>query len=38
MYKVGDTIRIIYNQMPKHEYAYPHVKHVNYTTVIIINK
>jgi hypothetical protein len=38
MYKVGDTIRITYNQMPKHEYAYPHVKHVNYTTVVIINK
>jgi len=38
MYKVGDTIRIIYNQIPKHEYAYPHVKHVNYTTVVIINK
>jgi hypothetical protein len=38
MYKVGDTIRITYNQMPKHEYAYPHVKHVSYTTVVIINK
>lgn len=38
MYKIGDTIRITYNQMPKHEWAYPHVKHVQYTTVVIINK
>jgi hypothetical protein len=38
MYKIGDTIRIIYNQMPKHELAYPNPKHTNYTTVVIISK
>jgi hypothetical protein len=38
MYKVGDTIRIIYNQMPKHELAYPNPKHTNYTTVVLISK
>ena len=38
MYKVGDTIRIIYNQMPKHELAYPNPKRYQYTTVVIINK
>lgn len=38
MYKVGDTIRITYNQMPKHEMAYPHPKHTQYTTVVLINK
>lgn len=38
MYKVGDTIRIIYNQMPKHELAYPSSQRYKYTTVVIINK
>jgi hypothetical protein len=38
MYKVGDTIRIIYNQMPKHELAYPSSRRYQYTTVVIINK
>ncbi len=38
MYKVGDTIRIIYNQMPKHENAYPNPRHTSYTTVVIISK
>ena len=38
MYKVGDTIRIIYNQMPKHELAYPSSQCYKYTTVVIINK
>jgi hypothetical protein len=38
MYKVGDTIRIIYNQMPKHENAYPSSRRYQYTTVVIINK
>lgn len=38
MFKIGDTIRITYNQMPKHEWAYPNPKHVEYTTVVIINK
>jgi hypothetical protein len=36
MYKVGDTIRIIYNQMPKHEYAYPNSFRHKYVTVIIV--
>ena len=38
MYKVGDTIRITYNQMPKHELAYPNPKHTSYVTVVIISK
>ena len=38
MYKVGDTIRITYNQMPKHELAYPNPKNTEYTTVVIISK
>ena len=38
MYKVGDTIKIIYNQMPKHELAYPSSQRYKYTTVVIINK
>jgi hypothetical protein len=36
LYKVGDTIRIIYNQMPKHEYAYPNSFRYKYVTVIIV--
>lgn len=35
MYKVGDTIRITYNQMPRHEYAYPNSMRYKYTTVVI---
>lgn len=38
MYKIGDTMRITYNQMPKHEWTYPHPKHTLYTTVVLINK
>lgn len=37
MYKVGDTLRITYNQMPKHEYAYPHPHHTKYVSVVLIN-
>ena len=35
LYQVGDTIRITYNQMPKHEYAYPNTFRHRYTTVVI---
>lgn len=35
LYSVGDTIRITYNQMPKHEYAYPNSFRNKYTTVVI---
>lgn len=35
MYKVGDTIRITYNQMPRHELAYPNSMRYKYTTVVI---
>jgi bifunctional N-acetylglucosamine-1-phosphate-uridyltransferase/glucosamine-1-phosphate-acetyltransferase GlmU-like protein len=38
MYEVGDTIRITYNQMPKHEWAYPNPKHTQYVSVVIIKK
>ena len=37
MYKVGDTLRITFNQMPKHEYAYPHPFHTKYVSVVLIN-
>lgn len=35
LYSVGDTIRITYNQMPKHELAYPSSMRYKYTTVVI---
>ena len=38
MFNVGDTIRITYNQMPKHQMAYPNPKNTEYTTVVIISK
>ena len=38
LYSVGDTLRITYNQMPKHELAYPSSRRYQYTTVVIINK
>ena len=38
MYKVGDTLRITYNQMPKHEWAYPHPFHTKYVSVVLISK
>ena len=38
MYSIGDTIRITYNQMPKHEWAYPNPKHTQYVSVVIIKK
>jgi hypothetical protein len=36
LYSVGDTIRIIYNQMPRHEYAYPNSFRYKYVTVVIV--
>jgi len=38
MYKVGDTLRITYNQMPKHEFAYPHSNHTKFVSVVLISK
>jgi hypothetical protein len=38
MYKVGDTLRITYNQMPKHEWAWPHANHTKYVSVVLISK
>jgi len=38
MYKVGDTLRITYNQMPKHEYAWPHSNHTKFVSVVLISK
>jgi hypothetical protein len=36
MYKVGDTLRIQYNQMPHHELSYPNKGRYGYTTVVIV--
>jgi hypothetical protein len=36
LYKVGDTIRITYNQMPRHEFAYPNSFRYKYVTVVIV--
>jgi hypothetical protein len=36
LYKIGDTIRIQYNEMPKHELAYPNKRRYEYVTVVII--
>ncbi len=36
MYKVGDTLRVTYNQMPKHQRAYPSRDKNYYTTVVIV--
>jgi hypothetical protein len=38
MYKVGDTMRITYNQMAKHEFAWPHPSHTKYVSVVLISK
>lgn len=37
MYNVGDTLRITYNSMPQHEYAYPHPNHTNFVSVVLIS-
>ena len=36
MHSIGDTIRIQYNQMPRHEYAYPNTFRHKYVTVVIV--
>jgi hypothetical protein len=36
LYKVGDTLRIQYNQMPFHEKSYPSKLRHGYTTVVIV--
>jgi hypothetical protein len=38
LYKVGDTVRIQYNQMPRHERAYPNKLRHGYTTVVIVKR
>lgn len=38
MYRVGDTLRITFNQMPKHEYAWPHYNHNKFVSVVLISK
>jgi hypothetical protein len=38
MFSVGDTIRITYNQMGKHEFAWPHPMHTKYVSVVLISK
>ena len=38
LFEVGDTIRIQYNQMPKHQFAYPSKRRNEYTKVLIIRK
>lgn len=38
MYKIGDTLRITYNQMPKHEFSYPHYNHTKFVSVVLISK
>ena len=34
LYEVGDTIRIQYNQMPRHQLAYPNKRNTEYTKTI----
>ena len=38
LFEVGDTIRIQYNQMPRHQLAYPNKRNTEYTKVLIIRK
>ena len=38
MFSVGDTMRITYNQMGKHEFAWPHPYHTKYVSVVLISK
>lgn len=35
MHSIGDTIRIQYNQMPRHQLAYPHPRRYDYVSVVI---
>ena len=36
LYEVGDSIRIQFNQMPRHENAYPSKRRYEYVTVQIV--
>jgi len=36
LYNVGDSIRIQFNQMPRHENAYPSKRRYEYVTVQIV--
>lgn len=38
LYRIGDTVRIKYNQMPRHELAFPNPRMNEFTTVVILNK
>ena len=38
MFSIGDTIRITFNQMAKHEFAFPHPNHTKYVSVVLISK
>jgi hypothetical protein len=38
MFSVGDTINIIYNQMPAHQMAFPNPRNTEHVTVVIISK
>jgi hypothetical protein len=38
LYEVGDTIRIQYNQMPRHQLAYPNKRRNEYVTVVIVKR
>jgi hypothetical protein len=38
MFSVGDTIRITFNQMAKHEFAWPHPNHTKFVSVVLISK
>lgn len=37
-HSVGDTIRIQFNQMPRHEKSFPSTARHGYTTVVIVKK
>jgi hypothetical protein len=38
LYNIGDSIRIQYNQMPRHELAYPNKRRNEYVTVVIVKR
>ena len=38
LFEVGDSIRIQFNQMPKHPHSYPSKRNTEYTKVLIIRK
>jgi hypothetical protein len=37
-HSVGDTVRIQYNDMPRHQKSYPSTARYGYTTVVIVKK